>query len=480
MNLINKCLFILLMTTSFLLHSQESKGPWSASFGLNAIDTRVSAGGNVNFLDNRVSQPFNVMQNWNVFPALYFNVDRRIKPNLSIGAEFSFNKISKFVTFDGNRYLTSNPGNLKYYGLDAVAKYSLMSLINSRVIDPKLVLGVGMSSIGSNKYANLNLGFKLSLWFTDVLAVTAGTTYKYSEFLGNTRVNSAGELSKPTYLQHTLGLTYNFGGTDTDNDGIRDKEDACPDAKGLKEFKGCPDSDNDGIIDTEDKCPLDKGSKLLEGCPDKDEDGIADVDDACPTQSGDKSLKGCPDSDKDGVADGQDKCPNKFGELENNGCPWPDTDKDGVLDKDDPCPKEAGTLASKGCPDVVEKVEVKEITQEAINKIGDYSKQILFNSGKSIYKDTIVTVLESMVVILKEFPTSKFIIEGHTDNVGSYKLNLKLSQKRADAIKNYLVKNGISEDRLSAVGMSESDPVASNKTLKGKSLNRRTEVKLVK
>ena len=476
MNLINKFLVIALLTASFLWQAQLNQGPWSVSFGLNAIDTRVSAGGNVNFIDDKVSQPLSVMRNWNVYPAFYLSVDREVLENFSLGLEASTNKISKFVTFDGSQYVTTNPGNLRYYGLDGVAKYSLMSLIHSKVIDPNLAIGGGLTVMDPYKYIHFNLGLKINFWLSNTLAITAGSTYKASQILGSLR-NIRTKPVEPSYVQHTLGLTYNFGSRDADKDGVPDDQDACPSIKGLKELKGCPDSDGDGVTDMDDKCPLVKGTVELNGCADKDEDGVADDEDACPDKAGDKLLKGCPDSDKDGVVDAEDKCPNQYGPKENNGCPWPDTDKDGIPDKDDLCPQEAGAKSSKGCP---EKEVVKQITQDAIDQISEYSKQILFSSGKFLYKDKIVPVLESIVSILKQFPDAKFIIEGHTDSDGSYSSNLKLSQKRADAVKDYLVEKGISEDRLSTVGMSESSPVASNKTQAGKALNRRTEVKIVK
>lgn len=476
MNLINKFLVIALMTASFLCQAQLNQGPWSVSFGLNAVDTRVSAGGNVNFIDNKVSQPLLISKNWNLYPAFYLSVDREVLENFSLGLEASTNKISKFVTFNGSQYVTSNPGDLRYYGLDGVAKYSLMSLIHSKVIDPNLAIGGGLTVMDPYKYIHFNLGLKINFWLSNTLAITAGSTYKASQILGSIR-NVGNQPVEPSYVQHTLGLTYNFGSKDADKDGVPDEEDSCPSIKGLKELKGCPDSDGDGVTDMDDKCPLVRGTVELNGCADRDDDGVADDEDACPDQAGDKLLKGCPDSDKDGVADGEDKCPNQYGPKENNGCPWPDADKDGVPDKDDLCPQEAGTKSSKGCP---EKEVVKQITQDAIDQISEYSKQILFSSGKFLYKDKIVPVLESIVSILKQFPDAKFIIEGHTDSDGSYSSNLKLSQKRADAVKDYLVEKGISEDRLSTVGMSESSPVASNKTQAGKALNRRTEVKIVK
>jgi outer membrane protein OmpA-like peptidoglycan-associated protein len=85
-----------------------------------------------------------------------------------------------------------------------------------------------------------------------------------------------------------------------------------------------------------------------------------------------------------------------------------------------------------------------------------------------------------MTEILKEYPNSRFSIEGHTDSDGSDELNQKLSEDRADAVKVYLEANGISSGRLSTKGFGESMPIDTNKTKAGKANNRRTEVKLVK
>ncbi len=136
---------------------------------------------------------------------------------------------------------------------------------------------------------------------------------------------------------------------DTDGDGIIDKEDACPEVKGLAEFKGCPDTDGDGIIDKDDTCPTEKGSAEMKGCPDKDGDKVADKDDACPEVAGLAALNGCPDKDGDGVADKDDTCPDVAGLAALKGCP--DTDGDGIADADDSCPAIKGSAAFKGCPD---------------------------------------------------------------------------------------------------------------------------------
>jgi outer membrane protein OmpA-like peptidoglycan-associated protein len=85
-----------------------------------------------------------------------------------------------------------------------------------------------------------------------------------------------------------------------------------------------------------------------------------------------------------------------------------------------------------------------------------------------------------MANILKNYPNAKFSIEGHTDSDGSDAYNQKLSEDRANVVKNALVERGISADNLIAVGFGETKPVATNKTAKGKAQNRRTEVLLQK
>jgi OmpA-OmpF porin, OOP family len=136
---------------------------------------------------------------------------------------------------------------------------------------------------------------------------------------------------------------------DTDNDGISDKMDKCPDVAGLKQFEGCPDTDGDGITDAADTCPKDKGLPAMNGCPDTDGDGIVDKDDACPADKGSAALGGCPDKDEDGIADKDDKCPDVKGLAGMQGCP--DTDGDGITDAADKCPRKAGVAALQGCPD---------------------------------------------------------------------------------------------------------------------------------
>ena len=476
---LKKLLFagMVLMTVSS--QAQDSNNPWALSFGVNAVDTRTSAGGGKNWLDQHVSQAFNVSDNWNILPSVsYLGVARSVGNNFSVGIQGSINKIDKFVVFNptapghnSSGYVVTNPGDLMYYGIDANVKYSFKNLIKSKVIDPSLRVGGGYTFLGDNSFGTVNPGAGLTFWFTENVGLALETTYKKS--FGDRNAN--GDIhtpEAPSHFQHSLGITFQFGGKDTDGDGIYDKDDACPEVAGLKQFNGCPDTDGDGIQDSEDDCPTEFGTAALKGCPDTDGDGVADKDDACPDVAGLVSLKGCPDTDGDGIADKDDKCPTVAGPKENAGCPWPDTDGDGVLDKDDECPTVAGPASNKGCP---------EVTAEALDNIKVQARAIYFNSGKSTFKSADVPArLDAMTTILKNYPNAKFSVEGHTDSDGSDAFNMKLSQDRADVVKDALIERGIKSSNINSVGYGESRPVETNKTAAGKAKNRRTEVILQK
>ena len=473
---LNKILFAVLMVMSLSSHAQDENNEWAISFGVNAIDTKTSAGGGNNWADAHFSQPFAFKDNWNILPSVsYLSVSKYVGDNFSFGVQGSVNKISKFVTFnptaadrDSRGYVVSNPGDLMYYAADGVVKYSFMNMIKSKVIDPSLHVGGGYTFFGDNSYGTVNSGAGLTFWFTENVGLALATTYKKS--FGDRE--TSGTLDSPSHFQHTLGIVFKFGGTDTDGDGIYDKRDACPKVAGLKQFKGCPDTDGDGIIDGSDDCPEVAGLAALNGCPDTDGDGIADKDDACPDVAGLAALKGCPDSDGDGITDKSDKCPSAKGPKENAGCPWPDTDGDSVLDKDDKCPTVKGTVANNGCP---------EVASEELDNLKIQAKSVYFNSGTTTFKlDLGRTSLDVIAELIKGSPNTKFIVEGHTDSDGSDAYNQKLSEERANVVKQALIQRGVNGDNLEAIGFGETAPVASNKTAKGKAENRRTEVKLKK
>ncbi|MBS9767724.1 MAG: OmpA family protein [Flavobacteriaceae bacterium] len=276
--------------------------------------------------------------------------------------------------------------------------------------------------------------------------------------------------SNDEFLQYSIGFTYNLGKKkDADGDGIADRKDKCPNTPAgvAVDEDGCPlDTDGDGVADYLDKCPNVAGT--VNGCPDKDKDGIADKDDACPNVKGIKALKGCPDTDGDGVADGNDKCPNtpRGVKVDSKGCPV-DTDGDGIADYLDKCPREAGIKEENGCPK-------REIVQAPVY----FDRIVYFNFAKSYVRRNYIQTLNEVVAKMKENTTLRAKVSGYTDSIGSDSFNQRLSERRAKAVKRYLVSKGISADRIDTYGYGESNPVDSNSTAKGRANNRRAEVRI--
>ena len=271
---------------------------------------------------------------------------------------------------------------------------------------------------------------------------------------------------------------------DNDKDGIDDEEDSCPDKPedkdGIADEDGCPetDADADGVLDEQDKCPTVKGSPSASGCPDgdKDGDGVPDSVDKCPDQKGPAENQGCPDTDKDAdtVVDRLDACPDEKGLADNKGCPYADGDKDGVADHFDNCPTEPGPADNQGCPAKVKQLVV--ITQEKI-VIKD---KVYFDTGKATIQARSNKLLDQIAAVLKSHPEIKKVqIEGHTDSTGSADTNRKLSQDRADSVRDYLVRQGVAADRLKSVGFGPDKPVDTNDTPKGRENNRRVEFNIV-
>jgi hypothetical protein len=315
------------------INAQDKNNPWQITIGVNAVDFYPV--GEDFPQGDYFDEFFNVTDHYNILPSLStISVSKYLNSGISFGIAGSLNKIDSFGE--------ASASDLSYYGLDGTIKYNFLE---GTTLDPYVGLGGGYTWVDEVGAGTLNGTVGVNVWFSENIALTVQASYKHA---------FEDYLSK--HFQHTLGLSIKFGGTDTDGDGIYDKDDACPEVAGLAAFNGCPDTDGDGIEDSKDDCPNEAGLAELNGCPDADGDGIADKDDKCPTVAGLASLNGCPDADGDGVADADDKCPNVAGPAENQGCPWPDRDGDGVIDKDDLCPDTKGTVANNGCPEVTEAV----------------------------------------------------------------------------------------------------------------------------
>lgn len=293
-----------------------------------------------------------------------------------------------------------------------------------------------------------------------------------AEFRGCPDTDGDGIPDKDDDCPEIAGLAVFKGCPDTDNDSIPDPKDDCPEIAGLPQFNGCPDTDGDGIMDSEDACPDAAGPIENNGCPDTDGDGLFDFLDDCPTVAGPRENKGCPwpDTDGDGILDKDDKCPYLKGPIANEGCPYQDTDNDGVLDKDDACPNTPGPVENKGCP-VIEQ-EVQEIINTAFENLE-------FETGKDIIKQSSIPSLTELAEVLKKKDTWKLQISGHTDNVGNDQSNMILSKKRSEAVKAFMVSQGIDAGRLNALYFGETMPIATNETPEGRQKNRRVEMTII-
>ncbi|HEX5064369.1 MAG TPA: OmpA family protein [Kofleriaceae bacterium] len=228
---------------------------------------------------------------------------------------------------------------------------------------------------------------------------------------------------------------------------------------------------------------------------DPDQDGIAGDADKCPKEAEDKDGfqddDGCPDldNDSDGIADAGDKCPAEPEDKDNfqddDGCPDPDNDADGVADATDKCADQPETKNGfeddDGCPDELPaKLAAYTGTIAGINfKVN--SADLLPASNKT---------LDKAVAVLAEFKDVKVEIQGHTDDQplkagGKFSDNDALSQARAEAVKAYFIKKGVTEDRLVAKGFGGTVPVQDPAGLTGaklnaaRTVNRRVEFKLI-
>jgi OOP family OmpA-OmpF porin len=202
---------------------------------------------------------------------------------------------------------------------------------------------------------------------------------------------------------------------------------------------------------------------------DSDHDGVPDSLDKCPDTPAGVAVdkNGCPaDSDGDGVPDYLDKCPDtpKGVAVDKNGCP-PDSDGDGVPDYLDKCPDtpKGAKVDASGCPvKLSEKVSI--------------TLAIQFDTGKADINPRYEDQIKKVADFMKTYPETSVVIEGHTDNVGKEATNVKLSTKRAESVRNELIKKfGVAEKRVSAKGYGSSRPIADNATPEGRQKNRRIE-----
>ncbi|WP_199405160.1 OmpA family protein [Corallincola holothuriorum] len=218
------------------------------------------------------------------------------------------------------------------------------------------------------------------------------------------------------------------------------------------------DEDGDGVYDQDDECPMTpEGVKVdAKGCPiDSDGDGVPDYQDKCPgTPTGVKvDSMGCPlDSDGDGVPDYKDQCPNTPPNtaVDEFGCP----------------PAQAGPAAYvAACGDM--------IMMDGPRIVG--FKHILFDFDSAKIKAQGQQVLSCVAAVYEE-TNIPLELDGYTCFVGDQEYNKRLSQRRANSARDYLISQGVKESMIRVEWYGDSNPVADNNDLGARYLNRRVEV----
>ena len=396
---------------------------------------------------------------------------------LAVDVTVPTGKKDAFATDDG---VTVTPRLIIDFHLDGWraainAAYTWRDEYDLRWLDvkPEFTIGaaVGIPLIEHNLelLGELETTAKLSDFFTDsntdYLEGRLAFRYVTDYGLGVTVGAGAGFLSgygSPLYRVFAgLNYTPRHVVRDLDGDGLEDYEDRCPaeaeDRDGFEDEDGCPDLDNDrdGIEDVRDRCPDEP----------EDPDGFED-EDGCPD----------PDNDGDGVLDASDACPNDpedaDGYQDEDGCPDPDNDGDGILDDVDRCPDRAenfnGCEDTDGCPESARVC----VTEE---KIVIFDK-IYFKTNRAKIKPESFPILDELARVLIANPRIRRVrVEGHTDDRGRDRYNLKLSKKRARAVMDYLIRAGVAAERLESEGYGETQPIAPNDTEEGRARNRRVE-----
>ncbi|MBL7729196.1 MAG: OmpA family protein [Dinghuibacter sp.] len=374
-------------------------------------------------------------------PGFAISLTRGLLPNIDFRGTFS-------ASFEDYPFKKKATTGLNAFLGELDLSVNLKAVNDKHWVIPYLTAGIGGSIYKNNIGAIAPVGVGLQLNLFNETYVDLSTQLRMG-ITDNTT----------NHLYHSLGIAGNI---------FNKKEEVKEVAPPIITKK---DTDNDGIVDDEDDCPNDAGSAALKGCPDKDGDGIADKNDNCPDKAGVAKYNGCPvpDSDGDGLNDEQDKCPNQAGVARYQGCPIPDGDGDGVNDEEDKCPTVAGVRSNQGCP---------EIKEEDVKKVEFAAKNIYFATGSAKLLAKSYKPLDEVAKILNENNGLKLNIDGHTDNTGNADKNSALSQTRADAVKAYLASKGVSEDSMTATGHGSDEPVADNNTASGRAKNRRVELKI--
>ncbi|MBU1099662.1 MAG: OmpA family protein [Bacteroidetes bacterium] len=424
-----------------------------ARFELNSpLDLEIGAGfGKMNGKDN----------NENSYSANLIPIDVRLL-------------FSPVESDDWNPYLYGGIGLLSY---SADVKSSLGGAASPQPVEEDGITAVIPFGLGAE--------FKLSDEL--LLDVAAGINYSFADDLN---YYAKGDFND-AYWNFGLGLLFapENPNADNDNDGLTNAEekelgtdpnnadtdgDGLRDGEEFKTFKTDPlnaDSDKDGLNDYDEV----KKHKTNPNMMDTDNDGLNDYDELMKH----KTDPNVPDTDGDGLNDGDEVNKYKTSPFKT------DTDMDGLEDGEevmkyttDPlnADTDGGTVQDgqevkngTNPKDASDDVPKMEIVFEIDNILFDFDKAIVTSAGAEIL-DEVASIMET-----NEEVTIKLI--GHTCDIGSKAYNMKLSEKRAKAAHNYLVKKGVDEAKIAVEWVGEDSPLVPNNSKANRMKNRSVEVK---
>ena len=405
---------------------------------------------------------------------------------LNLGYQFSKHWATRIGGATGefeHAYLNNNSFSENVEDVDAMIGYLdllfIYPIFNN--VEPYFLLGGGdlyldLKNNDQNHFPFLKYGMGLTFKFNDFFGVWGEMSHNIVQE-DQEIVNQSGDEYRNNLL-YVGGFSFYLGESQNQSissQNVRKKryQTAMPKVPRddiLYDIDGNPwDSDGDGVNEQNDRCAGTPSGVAVDitGCPfDKDKDGVFDYKDHCKNTDRYVSVDkyGCPkDSDSDGVYDMEDHCPDTPNEavVDIKGCPR-DSDADGVYDGMDQCPKtmKGMQVDNKGCP----RLE-KSIT---------FSLNIIFKSNSSEVDSQYFGELKKLAYMMKKYPKTRVVIEAHTDNIGSRMANLKLSQKRADSVRHFIIDYfHIDPYRIEAVGFGEEKPIANNRTKAGRKKNRR-------
>ncbi len=408
-----------------------------------------------------------------------------------------------YAKFMGDDY---NGGTYETSGIPIDLRL-LITPFNEETVNPYIYLGTGLLNVSVDKkpksvavegdggtnswFMHWPFGIGTEIKLSDELAldISAGADYTWTEKLNSYTIKDFND----AWLNVGLGLTYSGESmnSDKDMDGLTKREelelgtdpnnpdsdgDGLKDGDEVKKYNTDPriaDTDGDGLKDGEEVMNY-KTNPLK---TDTDGDGLSDYDELMKHKTDPLN----PDTDGDGLKDGEEINVTKTSPFK------ADTDSDGLKDgeevnkyKTDPLKAdtdggtvfdgkevENGTNPLDPSDDVPKQVVEKELTFD----------NILFGFDKSKLSKDAQKTLDAIYDALSKYSDAKITLSGHTDSIGSEKYNMKLSEKRANSAKDYLVKKGLNGSMLNVEWFGESKPIAPNKTAADRAKNRRVEVK---